>query len=268
MAFHTELVHAAAVDRQVQTMQTPSPLWLPRESAPGEAEPQVAPDDRGAGAAKPTPTAMIPPTAPTAMLPRVAPTARIAATAQLADGARLAPSSEVSTTTLRAAAGSYAIAGTHQAPRRRWLVVGAGIALALVAGVGYWQLHDGREPAPLVSEAPPSVPARPSPPEVARVLVENAPPGLRVSVDGEARDLPVVLPFGSDIHTLLFEAPGYHPTEFHVDGSRASRSLVLAMKPLAAGDNAAPANEEDATSKKGRPHAKRHRKQSDILTAR
>ena len=219
---------------------------------------------------------MIPPTAPTAMLPQVAPTARIAATAKLADGAPLGPPSEVSTTTLRAAAGSYAIAGTQQAPRRRWLVVGVGIALALAAGVGYWETRDGRKPAPAVSTVPPSVPARPSPPEVARVLVENAPPGLRVSVDGEARDLPVVLPFGSDIHTLLFEAPGYHPTEFHVDGSRASRSLVLAMKPLAAGaaahqapgDNAAPATEEDATSRKGKPHAKRHRKQSDILTAR
>jgi hypothetical protein len=218
-----------------------------------------------------SPTALIPPTAPTAMIPQVAPTARIVATAMLAHGARPAPASSASTTTLRAAASSYATTGTRQAPRRRWLIGGAVIALALLAGAGYWEMHDGRKPVQPISEAPPAAPARPSPPamappKVARVLVENAPPGLRVSIDGEAKDLPVVLPFGSDIHTLLFEAPGYHPTEFHVDGSRESRALVLAMKPLAVGASAEPATEHETASKK--PHGKRHRKQEDILTAR
>ena len=63
--------------------------------------------------------------------------------------------------------------------------------------------------------------------------VENAPPGLRVTVDGEAKELPLTLPAGTASHVLLFAAPGYESTEVHVDGTREHRSLVLAMKPLA-----------------------------------
>ncbi|HEX7499489.1 MAG TPA: hypothetical protein VF524_04205, partial [Polyangia bacterium] len=69
--------------------------------------------------------------------------------------------------------------------------------------------------------------------KVAAVEVENAPPGLHVTVDGVAKEMPISLPTGPERHTLLFAAPGYESTEVRVDGTRAYRSLVLAMKPLA-----------------------------------
>jgi tRNA A-37 threonylcarbamoyl transferase component Bud32 len=272
MAFHTELVHAAAVDRQIHTMQTPSPLWLPPEAAPAAPEAEAPRDD--SVAPKLAPTAMIPPTAPTAQIPQVAPTARIVATARL-EPAGQAPA----TTTLGAAAASIAVPGATQAPRRYGLFWAGALALALAAGVGYWGIRQSGK-VPVSSPAVPAPPATGpmAEPKMARVLIENAPPGLRVSVDGVSKELPILLPFGPNVHTLLFEAPGYYPTEFHVDGARESRSLVLAMKPIvegrtpeaAAGDKVEvePAVEGEAAPRKGKARSRRIRKHSDIITDR
>jgi hypothetical protein len=285
MAFHTELVHAAAIDRQVHTLQTPAPLWLPPESAPAEPDPEEPPADSSSPARKVAPTALLPPAAPTARIPEGASTARIVATAMIVDDARLGPAGKVTPTTLRAAAASHATSGAPRAPGRHGLVVGAAVALTLVAGAGYWWMREMRKPVPVVSAAAPA--ALPPPPTVVeqsipkwvRIKVENGPPGLRVRVDdGVPKEIPFLLPLGPDIHTLSFEAPGYQPTEFHVDGSRA-RTLVLAMKPRAegsagqapAGDDiahAGPPAEEEPAPKKGRASSKRHRRQSDILTDR
>jgi hypothetical protein len=66
------------------------------------------------------------------------------------------------------------------------------------------------------------------------VDVEDYPPGLQVSVDGLLKELPLVLPYGPEIHSLLFEAPGYESHEIRLDGLREHRSLVLNMKKRAA----------------------------------
>ncbi len=94
----------------------------------------------------------------------------------------------------------------------------------------------GTSPSPTVSppvtERSDSLPM-PSP-EI--VEVEDGPPGLQVTVDGKPEQLPLPLPYGPEIHTLLFRAPGYSPREVRIDGLRQRRSLMLTMKKL----NAAP----------------------------
>ncbi len=83
------------------------------------------------------------------------------------------------------------------------------------------------------TENPNIPPVRPTDPP-ALVEVEDAPPGLHVTVDGMPKDLPLSIPHGPTIHTLFFEAPGYDPREIRVDGMREHRSLVLTMKKLLA----------------------------------
>jgi eukaryotic-like serine/threonine-protein kinase len=284
LAFHAALVHAAATDRQVYTIETPSPLWLPA-GASAETDAVVdpaAPSSLGAGPI--VPAARLPQTAPTARLPQVAPTARLVETEKLAAGAGLGPVHDIGpTTTLRAAVASFPTAASTTSPRRRWLLPTLGIALALMGGLGYWGARSIRIAVPTGPAVAPDSPApRPAPspppavlPKTARVLVENAPPGLRVTVDGTPTELPIVLPAGPDIHTLRFEAPGHHATEFHVDGLRESRSLVLAMQPVVVG--AAPAVDEAAAAppasteepeKASRKRSQRQRKRADIITDR
>jgi hypothetical protein len=71
-------------------------------------------------------------------------------------------------------------------------------------------------------------------PKNATVDVEDSPPGLQATVDGALKELPIVLPYGPEIHSLLFEAPGYESHEIRLDGMREHRSLVLTMKKRAA----------------------------------
>ena len=137
--------------------------------------------------------------------------------------------------------------------RRRWLVA-AGLAAVALAMVAIFGLR--RSPTPVAPQppAPPpdaakEIPKPITPAKVATVEVENAPPGLHVTVDGVAQELPVALPVGPEVHTLVFEAPGYEPTELHVDGTREHRSIVLAMKQLAQ-PAPAPAPERKAPSPK------------------
>jgi tRNA A-37 threonylcarbamoyl transferase component Bud32 len=272
LAFHAELVHAAATDRQVHTIETPSPLYLPTGGEP-VAEPGPP------GAPPVARTAQLPPAvAATAQLPQVAPTARLVETAPLVPTAALAPAVQAAAvTTLGGAAASLAGPAPVKARRRR-LGLAALAALAVLAvvavGYGWWAVRPVQlPPAPVAAPAPVAMPA--ATPKTARILVENSPPGLRVSVDGLARELPIVLPGGPDVHTLLFEAPGYHPTEFHVDGMRETRSLVLAMQPLAAAPPPAEAEpdtkaaaEGDTPAVKPAKSRRRHRRATDVITDR
>ncbi len=244
LAFHAELVHAAAIDREVRTVETPSPLYLPRGpiEAGGAAEVGELADVPRAAA----PTARVPEVAPTAVIPPVAPTERlpprpaIAPTAVLpvkakrapVRSAKLAAAKPAPTTTLGAAAASYAADPRRHGASRRWLAwLGAAVLVLGAAGVttfallappGARRASGSKETAPAVAPAP----------KLSKIEVEHQPPGLRVTVDGVVQALPIWLPANADVHTLLFEAVGYHPTEVHVDG-RESRSIVLSMKPLA-----------------------------------
>ena len=138
--------------------------------------------------------------------------------------------------------------GRPGARKRRWL--GAGIAATVAqlglgaAGFGMRrsqgpaapQLPVARSAAVIGNETSSSATPKPSlaQPTAAVVEVEDAPPGLQVTVDGVLKQLPLVLPYGQKMYSLLFEASGYEPREIRVDGMREHRSLVLTMNKLAA----------------------------------
>ena len=157
--------------------------------------------------------------------------------------------------------------------RRRWLAAGVLAALAVVT-VAVFGLRRSQAPVAPVTPAPPpaAVPAKPAAlaeAKVATVEVENAPPGLHVTVDGVAKELPVALPAGPELHTLLFEAPGYESTQVRVDGTREHRSLVLAMKPLAqpASEPAAEKKSPNHRSAAARTHGHENEKTSSAASA-
>lgn len=126
--------------------------------------------------------------------------------------------------------------------RQRWTVAGVAGFVALAGTLfAMWRpsRHEAFKPAtpptPAVPERAPVAPAKPAvEPKRAVVEIENAPPGLQVMVDGLAGTPPISLPFGPEMHLLEFSAPGFDPTEVRVDGTRERRSLVVAMKPVAA----------------------------------
>jgi serine/threonine protein kinase len=136
MAFHAELLRAVAMDGQVYTLQTPSPLWLPPEPStevqkPGETAPNSSRPIEG--------TAKKAPTTPTAILPQVAaPTAILVPTSEMAQSPAPAPVAPTSTTTLGSSVGTIQATKEQRRPKRRWLFWGAAMALAFLAGLGYW----------------------------------------------------------------------------------------------------------------------------------
>lgn len=139
------------------------------------------------------------------------------------------------TTTLGGAVASVEVKGSR-ATATRGLYVGGLALAATVAGLMLWGWNGSQtaRPAPVAPERPASmpVPVHSPPPKLATVEAENAPPKLKVTVDGIPTELPVKLSSGPELHTFVFEAPGYEPFEAHVDGTREHRSVFLNMKPL------------------------------------
>jgi hypothetical protein len=157
------------------------------------------------------------------------------------------PAAEISTTLGLATAAIEGKSGRPGAGKRRRIGAGiaAGVALLVLgaAGLGMrrWQGPAAAQPptspsaAVAAKQAIPSAAPKPTlaEPTAAIVEVEDAPPGLQATVDGVLKELPLVLPHGAEVHSLLFEAPGYEPREIRIDGMREHRSLVLTMKKLA-----------------------------------
>jgi tRNA A-37 threonylcarbamoyl transferase component Bud32 len=125
-------------------------------------------------------------------------------------------------------------------PRNRLLPIGVGALVVVGAVAGVLKLRSpgaAPVPPPVAAAAPPVAPAAPAPISIA---VSDAPDGLTVLVDGKPATLPVHLPAGSDVHELVFRAPGLKERTIRLDGST-SRMLTLAMQPLPAPPTAAAA---------------------------
>jgi serine/threonine protein kinase len=143
------------------------------------------------------------------------------------------------TTTLRAAAASPEAKSIPPKTNRRWLIGAGAVVVVVSVGAALWGTRGRPTPATTtpVAQPPSPAPAILDPPPVAAaktatVEVEDGPPGLQVTVDGVVKPLPVTLPKGTEMHTLLFQAEGFEPREIQVDGTREHRSLVLTMKPI------------------------------------
>jgi serine/threonine protein kinase len=101
----------------------------------------------------------------------------------------------------------------------------AGLALILIA-----RASGGRGTAAAVSTPGSNVVAAPpAAPRTVDIDVEDRPPGLSVTVDGNAAQVPISLPLGAEPHTLVFRADGYEPMTKTLDGTK-SRTLVLGMR--------------------------------------
>jgi hypothetical protein len=132
--------------------------------------------------------------------------------------------------------------------RRGWKIGAAVVVAALGAGAYLFSgdlaggLRSRRRAETIESDNPPTTvkPADPATtaagsagavlPSVITVGVENAPPGLQVSVDGEATSLPVRLPRDGTVHKLVFKVPGFQPETRIIEASR-SEMLALQLKP-------------------------------------
>ena len=121
-----------------------------------------------------------------------------------------------------------------------------------------------RPPAP-VSSAGPAAPA-PAPAPAARtvrVQINDAPPQLTATVDGQPAALPLMLPAGSEAHTVVFHAPGYGDRNLVIDGE-ADRTLMLGMArlPTPEPSETQPANERRsrAATSGGSSATHRHRR--------
>jgi serine/threonine protein kinase len=90
---------------------------------------------------------------------------------------------------------------------------------------------------------------------IATIEVEDGPPGLRVSMDGIIKSLPLQLPRSTQTHVLLFEAKGFEPHELRIDGSRPQRTLVLGMRKVTTNDSVASTQTQsgDPRNRKERP---------------
>jgi serine/threonine-protein kinase len=118
------------------------------------------------------------------------------------------------------------------------ILVGAALAAAVVGGTF---LRRDVEPAPgatSAAAAPTSpgpsaanvVAAQPVEPETVSIDVSDAPPDLTLTVDGKPTRLPVVLPRGSGVHALTFQAPGFQDRTLKLDASL-NRTVTLALQP-------------------------------------
>jgi serine/threonine-protein kinase len=184
-------------------------------------------------------------------------------------GARETP--RIQTTLRSAASESFPVVDTGMAlaPARGrktgvLMLVGAALAAAVVVGAF---LRRGVEPATSAAAAPAAaappaanaiaLPAAAPEPETVSIDVSDAPADLTLTVDGKPARLPVVLPRGSGVHTLAFQAPGFQDRTLKLDASL-NRTVTLAMqrKPPAI----APAPKE---SKRRPPSSRRSPPQSE-----
>jgi len=173
---------------------------------------------------------------------------KVLATASLefprARTAVLPPAKSAKPTTLRLATAEMEASErpTPGTARKRWLAFAvAGTVVAGVVGVVALRPRAASvEPSPQpqprrvgpASEPPPEAATNSQHKESVLVDVENSPPGLRVTVDGVLKNLPLTLPRGPQVHRLRFEAVGHEPYEVGVDGMREQRTLVLSMKKI------------------------------------
>ena len=145
---------------------------------------------------------------------------------------------------------SMAFESPPPASRRGLLVVGGVAAAAVLGAAVFWP----RSPAPRPTPPAPAAPA--VAPEVT-LEITDAPPGLEVIRDGQPATLPLHLPRGPAVHTLVFEAPGYGPRTLTMDGTR-DRTLMLSLPPLPKPAPAPPQPEEQ------RPKKRAHRAILDL----
>jgi hypothetical protein len=150
----------------------------------------------------------------------------------------------------------------HRAVGRRGWKIGAVVVVAAL-GVGAYlfsgDLFDGfrsRRRTEVIESDNSGNASKPSDPPAAAgaagttvlpatitVGVENAPPGLQVSVDGEGGSLPVRLPRDGAVHKLTFKVPGFQPETRIIEASR-SEVLSLQLKPIKD-----PAEEDDGQAR-------------------
>jgi eukaryotic-like serine/threonine-protein kinase len=153
------------------------------------------------------------------------------------------------TTSTMSSVASEVVASSPPAPvkagggrRVPWPLVG--VAAAALAAAGVFALRPGSEtPAPVVtapsttpavSPAPPAPVEKPTPappPAPAPIVrspvsIENAPPGLRASVDGTPAELPLSLEPRDAPYRLRLEAPGRVPLDVSLEGRLASHRVV------------------------------------------
>jgi len=147
-------------------------------------------------------------------------------------------------------------------PQRRgrgafWASVAVvGIAGAAAGVFAYLRTDVG---PPMATSAPvsaaPSQPARAlvpaSAPRTVRLQIGDAPPELTAAVDGRPASLPLVLPAGPAVHSVVFRAPGYGDRNIVVDGT-ADRTLTLGMSRLPAPEPRAPATDRPAPERPSR----------------
>jgi tRNA A-37 threonylcarbamoyl transferase component Bud32 len=174
-----------------------------------------------------------------------------------------------SATTLRLAAGSVGSKPPGLRQGRRWLLPVAVAAGVTLSAWGVLMLRSRQLSNSPLPRGPTSSVAgvRPEPPTVgalrgrpfSTVDVEDGPAGLRVTVDGVTKSLPIELPRGPATHTLRFEAPGYEPRELRIDGVPEHRSLVLEMKPTIAGQRAVVTDKQSPGAPPPRPSRRRAR---------
>jgi serine/threonine-protein kinase len=184
------------------------------------------------------------------------------------------PLVEKSRTTLS----EMAAEGLHgRRPQRRGRgAVWASLAVIGVAGAAaglFAYLRTDVAPPPPPSARVAAVPPQParapavaSAPRTVRVQIGDAPPELTAPVDGHPASLPLVLPAGPAVHSVVFRAPGYGDRNIVVDGT-ADRTLTLGMGRLpapepgpAATDRPAPNRPSRAATSGGSAASRRHRR--------
>ncbi len=119
----------------------------------------------------------------------------------------------------------------------RGIAVGIGAALTIVvAMVIGGRASTKRSPAVSVHASPAAPTTGPIVSPIMEKLADQvtltitgAPPGVRVLVDGVPGKIPISLPRGSDIHVLRFEAPGFEPRQFKVDGGK-DQTIAVALR--------------------------------------
>jgi serine/threonine-protein kinase len=125
--------------------------------------------------------------------------------------------------------------------RRAIAVSGITVALGAAALVLSLKACAPSSGPPAASSAPPSAVAPPAHPAAApapaaeeiSVEVQDAPPNLKVSIDGsESHAPPIHLVKGSGSHQLVFQAPGYRAKTMQLDASK-DVAILLSMKRLA-----------------------------------
>ncbi len=123
-----------------------------------------------------------------------------------------------------------------------------------------------RASAPVVPTLPAQCGVRVPPPRTVRVQIGDAPPELIATVDGHPASLPLVLPAGPAMHSVVFRAPGYGDRNIVVDGT-ADRTLTLGMSRLPATeprqpdtDRSAPDRPSRAATSGGSAASRRHRR--------